>query len=141
MNKFFFLLPGLVLFATCKETGKKNLQPEIALCDSAVIMYYHTPGNPRFFDMTRVYDKQIITAFSKDVNQNVMAVKDSCPSQGKIYFYGEKGAVYVVYFSRVDDCLTLSFIKTGEKYFTRMSSASKNRLDSLQKEAKQPNNQ
>jgi hypothetical protein len=67
-----------------------------------------------------------------DVNDQVIKPKDTCNSQGKIYFYGKGGAVETIYFSRNKDCMTLSFIKTGEKYFTKMSDQTKLLLDSLE---------
>lgn len=112
--------------------------PEMATCDSAVIMYYHTPGNPRFFNMVKVKDKEWLSLISNDVNGKVTNSKDTCTSQGKIYFYGKGDAVYVTYFSRNDDCQSFSFIKTGVKYFTNMSSETKELLDKLQRDAKEP---
>ena len=91
--------------------------PEMATCDSAVIMYYHTPGNPRFFNMVKVKDKEWLSLISNDVKGD---------------------AVYVTYFSRNDDCQSFSFIKTGVKYFTNMSSETKELLDKLQRDAKEP---
>lgn len=120
--------------AKLAETEKK-LMPEIAACDSAAVMYYHTPGNPRFFSMTKVYDKGSIEAFSTQVNGSLITGKDSCVTEGKIYFYGKGDAVHVVYFSRVKECMTLSFIKTGVKYFTRMEDNTKQLLEQWQKKA------
>jgi len=127
-----------IVITGCQDNSRRKLQPEIAACDSAVVMYYHTPGNPRFFSMAKVYDKGIISIFDEDVNKKVVTPKDTCTTEGKIYFYGQNGTVYVVYFSRLSDCLTLSFIKTGEKYFTVMSKSAKEQLDKLQQVAKEP---
>lgn len=139
MNEKTILGIIIAMFLTgCTDKSKKNLQPEIATTDSAVVMYYHTPGNPKFFDMIKVYDKKIISSINKNVNDKVVQPKDTCTTQGKIYFFGQKGAVYVVYFSRLDDCMTLSFIKTGEKYFISMNRTTKDILDALQKNAKEP---
>ena len=88
--------------------------------------------------MTKVYDKKILTTIADNVNGKVIKSKDSCATQGKIYYYGKGEAVYSVYFSRLKDCMTVSFIKTGEKYFVSMSEATKNTLDELQKIAKEP---
>ena len=41
--------------------------PELSTCDSAAVMYYHTQGNPRFFNMTKVYDKKILSAIAVDI--------------------------------------------------------------------------
>ncbi|HEX6849037.1 MAG TPA: hypothetical protein VF144_18765 [Chitinophagaceae bacterium] len=135
------IFPGFVFFAFvigCKSNSKRNLQPEIATTDSAVVMYYRAPGNPRFFSMVKVYEKEIISKLNDDINGSVIPPKDTCTTQGKIYFYGEHGAVYVAYFSRLKDCMSISFIKTGEKYFTKMSETTKDLLDELQKNAKEP---
>lgn len=125
-----------VVLLSCKsEPGKKNLLPALADSDSAIVMYYHTPSNPRFFNMTKVYDKAFITRFSETVNKKTIEAKDNCTTQGKIYFYGKKGAVETIYFSRADSCMTLSFIKTGEKYFVKMNKQLKLSLDELEKKA------
>lgn len=70
--------------------------------------------------MTKVHDKTLIGKFDKAVNGKTVSGKDSCVTEGKIFFYGKGDAVYPVYFSRLKNCMTLSFIKTGEKYYTRM---------------------
>lgn len=125
-----------LLLLSCKSgPGKKNLLPALADSDSAIVMYYHTPGNPRFFNMTKVYDKAFITRFSETVNKKTTEAKENCTTQGKIYFYDKKGAVETIYFSRADSCMTLSFIKTGEKYFVKMNKELKLSLDELEKKA------
>ena len=135
-----FVLASIVIVSavllSCKsEPGKKNMLPSLSESDSAIVMYYHTPGNPRFFNMTKVYDKAFITRFSEAVNKKTTEVKENCTTQGKIYFYGKKGAVEAIYFSRADSCMTLSFIKTGEKYFVKLSKELKLSLDELEKKA------
>ena len=112
--------------------------PEIHDCDSATIMYYKTPGNPRFFSMTKVRDMDSLAVITKDVNGKLITGKDSCITLGKIFFYGKGEAVYPVYFSGDNTCMTLSFIKTGEKYFTKMSDETKKILDRYQLSAKEP---
>ncbi|MEO7923616.1 MAG: hypothetical protein ABIR30_08050 [Chitinophagaceae bacterium] len=107
--------------------------PELAASDSAVIMYYHSPGEPRFFNMVKLRSPNPLSSVAADVNQLVITAKDTCTTQGKIYFYGKAGAVETVYFSRNKDCMTLSFIKTGEKYFTSMGNETLKLLDSLEK--------
>lgn len=129
---FYFLVTG------CKDQPGNNLVPELAACDSAAIMYYHKPGNPRFFNMTKVYDKTIIATIARNVNDKLIIGKDSCATEGKMYCYGKGDAVYVVYFTREPDCVTMSFMKTGEKYFVRMNAEIKRILDDLQKIAKEP---
>lgn len=126
---FFCLVAG-----SCKQkTVKIKMLPAIADSDSAVVMYYHSPGDPRFFNMIKVKGKNPLPFVTTDVNDKVIKAKDTCTTQGKIYFYGNADAVETVYFSRNKDCMTLSFIKTGEKYFTQMSKETKELLDSLEK--------
>jgi hypothetical protein len=79
-------------------------------------MFYDTPGNPRFFKMTKVYDKGKLTAIANAANQPAAITERSCNTQGKIYFYGSKGEVFVLYFTYDAACKSLSFIKTGQKY-------------------------
>ncbi len=133
-------LPGLVILffcliaSSCKQkTVKIKMLPALAESDSAIVMYYHIAGDPRFFNMIKVNEKNPLPVVTKDVNDKVISAKDTCTTQGKIYFYGKAGAVETVYFSRNKDCMTLSFIKTGEKYFTKMSDKAKELLDSLEK--------
>ncbi len=122
------------LFTACKEkTVKINMLPALQQSDSAVVMYYHTPGNPRFFNMIKVRDRMVLSSVIEDANDEVITAKDTCTTQGKIYFYGKAGAVETVYFSRNRECMTLSFIRTGEKYFTNMSKQTRELLDSLEK--------
>lgn len=138
MLRFVFasiVILSAVLLSCKSETGKKNLLPALADSDSAIVMYYYTPGNLRFFNMTKVYDKAFIARFSQTVNKKTIDAKENCTTQGKIYFYGKKGAVETVYFSRADSCMTLSFIKTGEKYFVKMNKELKLSLDELEKKA------
>jgi hypothetical protein len=125
---FCFVIVG------CKQkTVKINMLPSLAEADSAVVMYYHTKGDPRFFNMIKINTAKPLSVITKDVNDRVIEAKDTCVTQGKIYFYGKAGAVETIYFSRDPDCMTLSFIKTGEKYFTKMSVEANELLDSLEK--------
>jgi len=139
LNKIFPILIVLCcLIASCKQEKNNNLLPELASCDSAAIMYYHEPGKPRFFKMAKEYDKAVINILSENVNSALIKAKDTCTSQGKIYVYGKGDAVYVVYFNTSEGCNTLSFIKTGEKYFVKMKDKTKNWINDLQKTAKEP---
>ncbi|MBK6633440.1 MAG: hypothetical protein IPG38_03160 [Chitinophagaceae bacterium] len=70
--------------------------------------------------------------------ENELPGKTVVSQQGKIFFYGKGSAVYPVYFSTVADCMTFSFIKTGEKYFTKMGAGSKIFLDRIMLTAKEP---
>ena len=85
------------------------------------------------FNMLKVKVANTLPLLTTDVNDKVIVPKDTCTTQGKIYFYCKAGAVETVYFSRNKDCMTLSFIKTGEKYFTKMSNKARGLLDSLEK--------
>jgi hypothetical protein len=131
---------AFVFMTGCSPESKSNMMPELSSCDSAAVMFYKTPGNPRFFTMSKVYDKAILSTIEKDVNGKLISGKDSCISQGKIYYYGKGDAVHVVYFSKAAGCKTLSFIKTAEKYFTNMDNTTEKLLDDLQKTAKEPKN-
>ena len=132
----FALISLLIL--SCKEPAQKNLLPELTSCDSAAIMYYHKPGNPRFFNMTKLFDKTSLSLIAADINGEIITVKDTCATQGKIYYYGKGDAVYIAYFTRANKCMTLSFIKTGNKYFVKMSDEVKKLLDGLQAKAIEP---
>lgn len=138
-NPILIIISFVLLITACKEQKvNNNLMPELATCDSAAIMYYHEPGKPKFFNMAKVYDKNIITAFAENVNDKLITGKDSCITQGKIYGYGKGDAVHVIYFNTSTGCTTLSFIKTGEKYSVKMNETVKKLLDDLQKTAKEP---
>jgi hypothetical protein len=129
------LIPAVVLISSgcTQKTVKIKMLPALAETDSAIVMYYHQPGDPRFFNMIKLRGKNPLPVVAADVNDRVIDPKDSCVTQGKIYFYGKADAVETIYFSRDKDCMTLSFIKTGEKYFTEMSEKVKSLLDSLEK--------
>jgi len=136
---YFLLITLIYFFSTaCSGNSKNNMMPELAHCDSAAVMFYVTPGNPRFFKMSKVDEKATLSAIGKDVNGNVVSGKENCATQGKIYYYGKGDEVFVVYFNEDDTCMLLSFIKTGEKYFTKMNKATRLILDDLRKEAKEP---
>ncbi len=129
------------LLVECKDVSQENNSsslPELANCDSAAVMYYHTADNPRFFNILKLYDKEQMSAIANDINDEIIPGRDTCSTQGKIYYYGKGDAVYVAYFSRAKDCMMFSFIKTGEKYFVSMSDRTKELLDELEKLAKEP---
>lgn len=109
-------------------SGKMN---EIFQSDSAVFMFYNTPGNPRFFTYTKVKNMKSLINLFRNVNNTISDSLAGCVTQGKIYFYNGKEAVYPVYFNNIDSCSTFSYIKTGEKYYTKMAVESKKLLDSL----------
>lgn len=109
-------------------SGKMN---EIFQSDSAVFMFYIKPGNPRFFTYTKVKNMKSLINLFRNVNQPISDSLAGCITQGKIYFYKGKEAVYPVYFNNIDSCSTFSYIKTGEKYYTKMDIDSKRLIDSL----------
>ena len=114
----------------------KGMMEEVRSADSAVVMYYKTPGNPRFFTYLKLSKIDNIMMVVEDINKPFSDSLKGCLTNGKIYFYGKGDIVYPVYFSSDNSCLSFSFIKTGEKYFVKMSSGSKSLLDSLKKKAK-----
>ena len=119
------------LTTTSQPAGTPNLFTELSDCDSAVVMYYKTPGNPRFFQMVKVYDAELLRSLASNANLPALKTGTDCSSEGKIYYYGDRGAVYVLYFANSDTCKRLSFIKTGEKYGLELSPRSSQLLDSL----------
>ena len=114
-------------------SGKMN---EIFQSDSAVFMFYNTPGNPRFFTYTKVNNMKSLINLFRNINNPVSDSISGCITQGKIYFYKGEDAVYPVYFNNIDSCSTFSYIKTGEKYYTKMGNESKILIDSLKNIAK-----
>ena len=108
---------------------------EVFNADSAVVLYYKTPGNPRFFSYTKVTNMLLLKGLMRNVNESISDSTKGCVTNGKIYFYDNTEAVYTVYFSNSDSCSTLSYIKTGEKFFTKMNAPVKELIDSLYKHA------
>jgi hypothetical protein len=134
---FRLFLFGLVIFTiACGKSAKKGMMPEIEKADSAAFMFYHQAGQPRFFNLAKVNNMASLKDLVEDANSNVITVKDSCPTQGKVYFYGKGDAVYPLYFTTEKNCMIFSFIKTGEKYSVKMSEASLEKLKELEKQAK-----
>jgi hypothetical protein len=101
-----------------------------------VVIYYKKPANPRFYRVLKVLDVQLLKPIIEDVNSAQIASNNNCPSLGKLYFYGKGDIVDVVYFSNDDSCNSFSFIKNGEKYFTRMGVRSQQLIDSINAFAK-----
>jgi hypothetical protein len=114
----------------------KGLMEEVRLSDSAVVMFYKTPGNPRFFSYCKIKNISELFSIVDDINKPLSDSMKGCSTNGKIYFYGKADVVYPVYFTSDNACSGFSFIKTGEKYFTKMSIGSKAILDSLKHKAK-----
>lgn len=109
---------------------------QINAADSAVIIYYKTPANPRFYRVVKLLDLDVLQPMIADVNSANTASNNNCPSLGKLYFYGKGDIVDVVYFSNADSCKSFSFIKNGEKYTTRMGKKSQQLIDSFKVFAK-----
>jgi len=109
---------------------------QINFADSAAIIYYKTPANPRFYRVFKILDLAVLQPIIADVNSANIAANNNCPSLGKLYFYGKGDVVDVVYFSNADSCISFSFIKNGEKYFTQMGKRSQQLIDSINAYAK-----
>ena len=133
---FFITVLSLIFFSCNSSNG--GLMPQLKTTDSAAVIYYDTPGNPRFYTFTKVSGMEHMSPVIKDANRKTIDGMEDCISHGKIYFYSDKGAVYVIYFGDMKECMTLSFIINGEKYFSRMSNESKKLLDEYRLKAKPP---
>ena len=114
----------------------KGMLDQINDADSAVIIYYKKPANPRFYRVFKTMDLQLLKPIIADVNSVLIEQKNNCPSLGKLYFYGKGDIVDVIYFSNADSCSSFSFIKNGEKYYTRMAERSQRLIDSVSTYAK-----
>ncbi len=122
--------------ATKNAIINRGLMEDVRISDSAVVMFYKTPGNPRFFSYCKIPNISVLLSIVDDINKPLSDSIRGCATSGKIYFYGKGDVVIPIYFSNDKICSTFSFIKTGEKYYTKMSIASKKILDSLKLEAK-----
>lgn len=135
---FWVVMPVLFLLIACQPSGTPNLLSELNSCDSAVVMYYKTPGNPRFFQIVKVYKPELLNSLATNANQPALTGLNDCTSEGKMYYYGDRGEVYVLYFATTDSCKRLSFIKTGEKYGVKLTPRNATILDSLKKFSYEP---
>ena len=152
MKRFFYILLLMSFLSSCRnrdDNKKDNLAPgnytpivpkgmmdQINAADSAVVIYYKKPANPRFYRVLKVLDIQLLKPIIADVNSTPIVSNNNCPSLGKLYFYGKGDIVDVVYFSTADSCKSISFIKNGEKYFTHMGKRSQQLIDSINVYAK-----
>jgi hypothetical protein len=116
----------------------KGMMDQISLADSAACIYYDKPSNPRFFKVTKIKDMGLLKTLIVDINSGSISGAETCQTLGKWYFYGKGDIVDVVYFSTEDSCMSFSFIKNGEKYFSRMGMESQRIIDSLQQHALAP---
>jgi hypothetical protein len=152
MKQFFYFLLLVSFLYSCKNRDEKSpedlasshytpivpkgMMDQINAADSAVVIYYKKPANPRFYRVLKVLDIQLLKPIIADVNSTPIASNNNCLSLGKLYFYGKGDVVDVVYFSNADSCISFSFIKNGEKYFTRMGKRSQQLIDSINAYAK-----
>ncbi len=116
----------------------KGMMDQISLADSAAWIYYDKPSNPRFFKVTKVKDMGLLKTVIADINSGSISGSKTCQTHGKFYFYGKGDIVDVVYFSNEDSCMSFSFVKNGEKYYSRMSEGAQQLIDSLRKKAITP---
>lgn len=123
--------------ATKSAIINRGLMEDVRVSDSAVVMFYKTPGNPRFFSYCKIPKTSVLLSVVNDINKPLSDSIRGCTTSGKIYFYGKGDVVIPIYFSNDKICSTFSFIKTGEKYYTKMSMASKKILDSLKLESRE----
>jgi hypothetical protein len=130
-----FLFTSVLYFSCRTVTIKRKMYPQLYKADSAYLMYYNTPGNPRFFKLVKLYDTLAFRPLVDNVNGNIIDSSSGCTTEGKLYFYEGVNAVHTVYFSRQENCQSLYFITGGNKYFTNMNRDVKNWLDKLQPEA------
>jgi hypothetical protein len=136
MSRALLILLVVLGLASCRPSdGKNDLLPLVSTSDSAVVLYYREPGEPRFFRISKVYRTGFIDQVAQAVNRRAVAGKATCITQGKIHFYRSGGAVETIYFSRADSCRSLSFIKTGEKYVTQMPTMVLDSLNQFEKRA------
>lgn len=138
MKSFFSSLLILSLLASCGEKGKDNLMPELNAADSAAVVFYTTPGNPRFYTFAKITDTVQLRSFAIRANKSAKTMKDDCLTEGKIFFYKGKEEAYPVYFSTSAGCRKMYFIRTGVKYYTPLPSDLENYLLELKKTAREP---
>jgi hypothetical protein len=136
---FGLALLAYVLYFSCKTvTLKRKMLPALFNSDSAFVMYYNEPGNPRFFKVSKLTDTVAFHPLAENVNGIVIDSTAGCSTEGKIYFYEGDNAVHTVYFSRSEACKSLYFFVGAEKYYTRMTHETKQWLDKLQEIAAEP---
>jgi hypothetical protein len=140
-NNWLFVaaLFAYIFYFSCKTVTVKRKQfAALYNADSAYIMYYNTPGNPRFFKVSKLTDTLAYRPIVENINGIVIDSTAGCTTEGKIYFYEGANTVHTVYFSRTETCKSLYFFIGAEKYFTRMTNETKQWLDKLQKSANEP---
>lgn len=147
MKHFLYLLIILSIHSACNRGNSikasadvdssyvplkpKGMMDQIRFADSAALIYFNQPGNPRFFKVTQLRNLDVLKELMTEVNGAHVRGVENCQTLGKFYFYGKGDIVDVVYFTNADSCMTFSYIKNGEKYFSRMGLFSKHLIDSL----------
>src|SRR5690606_494946 len=66
--------------------------------DSAYILYYHKPGDHRFYSTTRITDKKSLEPLMKAANETIIPDANDCVTRGKIHLYAKEGKLYTLYF-------------------------------------------
>lgn len=132
------LLLVFLILEGCGEKGQPNLMPETNGADSVAILYYKTPGNPRFFTFSKSRDTNQMQVLSRNINEPARHMKKDCATEGKIFFYRGTEEAYPVYFSLQEGCEQLYFIRTGEKYFVKLREDVKKVLAEWKKDAREP---
>lgn len=127
----------MILIFSCHDS-RSGIMENIRQADSAAVLYYKTPGNPRFYSYVKIRDTKQLEQIINDVNDELTDNQDECISQGKIHFYSGTEEVLTIYYSLAPECKTFSFIQTGRKYFTGMSRESSEILNELKKKAIDP---
>lgn len=137
-KSILFILFIQQILVSCGGKGIPSLMPEISHADSVAILYYTTPGNPRFYTFSKSTDTVQMRVISNNVNQAAKPMKTDCATAGKMFFYKGAEEAYTVYFSTDEDCSRLYFIRTGEKYYVPLKEDVKKILEEWKKGAKEP---
>ncbi len=117
----------------------KKWQDELKASDSAAILLFDKPADPRFFKYVSVTDISSIENIVDDLDdQHVFQDNQTCKSNGKIYWYGEGDRVFTVYLCFKDSCPSFSVIQNGEKRYFMMSKTSASLFTEMLRYAKRP---
>lgn len=117
----------------------KKWQDHLKASDSAVILLFDKPADPRFFKYVSVTDISSIENIVDDLDdQHVFQDNQTCKSNGKIYWYGEGDRVFTVYLCFKDSCSSFAVIQNGEKRYFIMSGSSASLLTAMLRHAKRP---
>jgi hypothetical protein len=117
----------------------KKWQDELKASDSAAILLFDKPADPRFFKYVSVTDISSIVNIVNDLDdQNVFQDNQTCKSNGKIYWYGEGDRVFTVYFCFKKSCPSFAVIQNGQKRYFMMSGTSAFLLTEMLRHATRP---